>query len=318
MVNLSPFWTRSGTNNGSQYRIGFTDGDDVRVIEAAKQISQQKIASPVLISSQDKPLGSDDKKRLSQILFDKQKSDAFTTADADSQLNDPLYRGIALLLDGKLDGLVGGSTRPTADIVRAAIKLIGPRAGYKLVSGHFLIETTDLKTADDTPFLFADCAVVPEPSSRSLAAIASGAAAAYKFFTGKTPKVAFLSFSTRDSAAHPLVDRIKEAVAITRKQDPSLIVDGDIQADAALDAAVAGIKKAGDSPVAGKTNVFVFPTLEAGNIGYKLVQRFSQARVAGPILWGLGKPVSDLSRGCTVQEIVDTTKCVVAMIQGLN
>ena len=234
------------------------------------------------------------------------------------QLKDPLYRGLVLLLRNEVQGLIGGSTRPTADIVKAAIHCIGPRIGQHLISGHFLIEAENRSSFDQTPFLFADCAVVPEPSARTLAAIAIGAATSYHFFTGHAPRIALLSFSTRGSATHPLVDRIREALTLIRKQEPTLIVDGEIQVDAALDAGVAAIKKAQDSPVAGKTNVFVFPTLEAGNIGYKLVQRFSNARVAGPLLWGLAKPMSDLSRGCTVQEITDTAMCVSTLARGLN
>jgi phosphotransacetylase len=156
--------------------------------------------------------------------------------------------------------------------------------------------------------------VMPEPSTRALAAIAIGAADSYKFFTGKTARVALLSFSTKGSAQHELVDRIKEALALIRKQEPNLVVDGELQVDAAMDADIAMIKNAGDSAVAGKANVFVFPTLEAGNIGYKLVQRFSRTRIAGPLLWGLGKPMSDLSRGCTAQEVADTALCLSNMI----
>jgi phosphate acetyltransferase len=229
------------------------------------------------------------------------------------QLNDPLYQGIGRLLAGDVDGLIAGSTRPTADVVKAALQCIGVGSQERFIAGHFLIETESRASADNTPILFADCAVMPEPSVRALAAIALGAAHSYQFFTGKPPRVALLSFSTRGSAVHPLVDRLKEAVEIIRKQDPSLLVDGEIQVDAALDAQVAAIKKATDSPVAGKANVFVFPTLEAGNIGYKLVQRFAHARIAGPLLWGLAKPMSDLSRGCTVQEVTDTAACVSAM-----
>jgi phosphate acetyltransferase len=234
------------------------------------------------------------------------------------QLDDPLYLGVGLLMDNRIEGLIAGATRPTADIVRAAIQCIGPKTNQRLISGHFLIESENRSAKDQTPFLFADCAVIPEPSPRALAAIALGAAASYLFFTGKPARVALLSFSTRGSAKHELVDRIKEALTLIRGQDPSLIVDGELQVDAALDSHVAKLKHAEDSPVAGQANVFVFPTLEAGNIGYKLVQRFSNCRVAGPFLWGLDKPMSDLSRGCTVQEVTDTARCVSAMIQGMN
>jgi phosphate acetyltransferase len=319
--------------------IAYTDATDPRVIKAAHEISVKKLAKPLLIGNLleiqkaceqynlpkigedliSKPFSADEKKKAAQLLSEKQKKFNIDFEKSLGQLNDPLYKGVSLLLDKKVDGLVGGSTRPTADIVKAALQCIGPKDGVRLISGHFLIETEDLKTQDQTPFLFADCAVVPEPSPRALAAIAIGAAASYKFFTGVEAKVALLSFSTRDSAVHPLVDRIKEAVKIARDQAPGLIIDGEIQADAALDPQIAVIKKIGDSPVAGgKANVFIFPTLEAGNIGYKLIQRFGKARIAGPLLWGLNKPMSDLSRGCSVQEIIDTTLCVSTLIQGQN
>lgn len=269
---------------------------------------------PVLIGTTP----SGDRLRFSTLLSERQKKLNLSSSDIDVQLDDSLYHGICLLLENRIDGLVAGSLRPTADIVRAALQCVGPKAGTRLVSGHFIIETENHSSEDQTPFLFADCAVIPEPSSRALASTAISAAAAFRFFTDKVPKVALLSFSTRGSADHPLVDRIKEALEITRKQDANLTVDGELQVDAALNREVAMIKKASDSMVAGKANVFIFPTLEAGNIGYKLVQQFSKARIAGPLLWGLDRAMSDLSRGCTVQEIVDTALSVAMVAKGLN
>lgn len=305
---------------------------------AVERIRSERTAMPLLVGDHDKirdacrqagvnmPESSilappPDAKRIerdAQILFERQSKRGATMDDVRRQLEDPLYQGIAMLLDNRADGLIAGSLRPTADVVRAAIQCIGPRPGQKFVSGHFLIETDRLSSSDATPFLFADCAVMPEPSPRALAAIAVGAADSYRFFTGKVPRVALLSFSTRGSAEHELVDRIREAVKIIRGENPDMAVDGEIQLDAAVDAGVARIKNATDSPVSGRANVFVFPTLEAGNIGYKLVQRFGNARIAGPLLWGLNKPMSDLSRGCTAEEIADTTHCVSMMARGRN
>lgn len=335
---FSPFWSSFSPRSGPAPLIGFTDATDPRILKAVSEISRLKMARPVLIGDHAQIQSAYHSAKLPQphvdmiapvlsgeelqaginILVEKQKKNSITAEEAKNQLNDSLYQGIAMLLSNRLQGLVGGALRPTADIVKAAIQCVGPKEGHRLISGHFLIESENLQTSDRTPFLFADCAVVPEPSARALAAIAIGAAASYQFFTKKEPKVALLSFSTRDSAVHPLVDRIKEAVALIRKQEPNLAIDGEIQVDAALDLDIAKIKKAGDSAIAGQSNVLVFPTLEAGNIGYKLVQRFSRARIAGPLLWGLDKPMSDLSRGCTVQEVVDTTRCVVDMIRGNN
>lgn len=307
---MSPFWSSlRPKNDGILPKIAFSDSTDPRILEATRQIAASRIAEPRLMDK----LADKDRNRLADILLEKQKKLNLTRDAVLKQLDDPLYQGIGFLLAGDVDGLIAGSTRPTADVVKAAIQCIGVGSKERFIAGHFLIETENRVSADNTPILFADCAVMPEPSVRALAAIALGAAHSYQFFTGKPPRVALLSFSTRGSADHPLVDRLKEAVEIIRRQDPSLLVDGEIQVDAALDPDVAVIKKAADSPVAGKANVFVFPTLEAGNIGYKLVQRFSKARIAGPLLWGLDKPMSDLSRGCTVQEVTDTALCVSAM-----
>ncbi|MBV9079709.1 MAG: phosphate acetyltransferase [Elusimicrobia bacterium] len=315
MAPFSPFWRREEVKNAAIPRIAFADPTDPRVRDATERIRTERIADPILI---DGPLSGDERRRSAQLLFERQTKHGVTIEAAEKQLEDPLYRGIAMLLDKKVDGLIAGSLRPTADIVRAALHCVGLKHGHKMVAGHFLIETDKLSTADGTPFLFADCAVVPEPSPRSLAAIAIDAAASYRFFTGKDPRVALLSFSTRGSAEHPLVDRIRQALAIIREHDPSLVVDGEIQLDAAVDPEVARIKKATDSPVAGKANVFVFPTLESGNIGYKLIQRFGTARIAGPLLWGLDRPMSDLSRGCTVDEITDTAFCLSTLIRRMN
>ncbi len=309
MFSYSDFWSKLASLPTKPVRIAFTDPSDPRVRDACQTVSDKALIEPVLV----KDFSEISEGRLREILSTSQKKQNPDPKIIDAQLRDPLYHGIGLLLEGKVLGLVGGSTRPTSDIVRAALQCVGPRPGAKLVSGQFFIETEKRMSADQTPFLFADCAVMPEPSPRALAIVATSAAESFRFFTGKTPRVAFLSFSTRDSAQSPLVDRIKEALEITRKLDANLIVDGELQVDAALDADVALIKNAADSPVAGKANVFVFPTLEAGNIGYKLVQRFSNARIAGPLLWGLNKPVSDLSRGCTVQEIIDSALCVAMM-----
>ncbi len=312
MHGFSPFWSNlRPKNTGTLPKIAFSDSGDPRIIEATKQIAAAKIAEPVLIQEKTP---QKDRARLAALLLEKQKRNNLTMDDVMKQLDDPLYQGIGYLLAGDVDGLIAGSTRPTADVVKAAIQCIGVGSTERFIAGHFLIETESRTSADKTPILFADCAVMPEPSVRALAAVAVGAAHSYQFFTGKLARIALLSFSTRGSAAHPLVDRVKEAVQIIRKHDPSLLVDGDLQVDAALDPDVALIKKATDSDVAGKANVFVFPTLEAGNIGYKLVQRFANARIAGPLLWGLAKPVSDLSRGCTVQEVTDTAACVSTMI----
>lgn len=337
MPSFSQFWSDlSAKKGGPLPRIAFADGTDTRVIRAATELGSKNLLAPLLVGARDKIMAlasaaniktdgieiasitTDLMTRSKEILLARQKKSNLTATAVDQQFADPLYQAIGLLILKEVDGLVAGSLRPTADIVRAALQCVGTKPHNRLISGHFLIESDHLASADRTPFLFADCAVMPEPSAASLAAIARGAAASFKFFTGREPRVALLSFSTRGSAKHPLVDRIQQAVKMIREQDPQLVVDGELQVDAALDRQVALIKNAQDSSVAGRPNVFVFPTLESGNIGYKLVQRFSQAKIAGPLLWGLDRPMSDLSRGCTVEEITDTALCVSAMVRGLN
>lgn len=317
MSGFSAFWSSFRPKNDSSLpRIGFTDFDDSRITTAVKKIAELEIAEPVLVGG--KKMSEKELEKYSQILLAHSKKGELDSSGFRILLNKPFYQGISQLLAGEIDGLIGGANQPTAEIVKGALAFIRPKEGYRLIAGHFLIESQTLKSKDETPFLFADCAVIPDPSPRALASVAAGAAESFKFFTGKIPKIAFLSFSTRGSAAHPLVDKVKEGMNLLKKQDPALFIDGELQVDAALDREVASRKNAGGSPVAGEANVFIFPSLEAGNIGYKLVQRFSETRVAGPILWGLGKPVSDLSRGCSVQEVVDTAICVAKMTERIN
>lgn len=318
MNELSPFWSKiQGQKGQTRPRIGFADSSDPRVLQAAEKLAKDAHIKPLLIGSYDKIKPVLQELHLS-ILDEKSVLPIPPENEKQEKSDDPLFQGMTHLVNNQLDGLIAGSLRPTADVVKAALRCIGPRAGTRFISGQFLIESENRTTAQKTPFLFADCAVVPEPSPRILAAIAKEAAHSYRFFTGQEPRIALLSFATRGSADHALVDRLREALQIIKKQTPELVVDGELQVDAALDGEVAKIKKAGDSPVANQANVFIFPNLESANIGYKLVQRFSNARVAGPLLWGLKKPVSDLSRGCNVQEIIDTAYCVSHMITGLN
>jgi phosphate acetyltransferase len=322
----SPFWSSlTSPRSKGLPKIAFTDVSDKRVLEAAARLKAMRILSPILVGPtveiqtyfQNWNLGKWDKNDCSPDFSAGEGMSYLEALNSKSKeplnFKDSLIQGIALLMAGKVDGLVAGSLRPTADVVKSVLHSVGPKPGTRFISGHFWMESMEKKTADGGPFLLADCAVMPEPSSHALANIAVEAARAYRFFMKKEPFVALLSFSTRGSAHHPLVDKIREAVEHCRKLDPNLNVDGDLQADAALDSVVAEIKNAGDSKVAGKANVLIFPNLEAGNIAYKLIQRFSKVKIAGPLLWGLKKPVSDLSRGCTVEEVVDTGAMVASM-----
>jgi phosphate acetyltransferase len=205
---------------------------------------------------------------------------------------------------GDADGLVAGSSAPTADVLKAAIQVVKTAPGINTVSSTFVMETVDGKFGENGLILFADCAVIPEPNAEQLADIACATAATAKNVVGIDPKVAMLSFSTKGSAKHPLVDKVQYAVDLLADRNVDFPFDGELQADAAIVEAI-GAKKAPGSDVAGHANVLVFPDLQSGNIGYKLVQRFSGASAHGPIIQGLAKPVNDLSRGCSVDDIAN-------------
>ena len=209
------------------------------------------------------------------------------------------FFGRMLVRQGDEDGLVAGSNSLTSDVLRAAIQVIKTAPGINTVSSAFIMETADGKFGDNGLILFADCAVIPDPNAEQLADIASATAASV---VGLEPRVAMLSFSTKGSASHPMVDKVTTACQILKDRDVKFAFDGELRADAAIVASV-GVKKAPDSKVAGRANILVFPDLQSGNIGYKLVQRFAGAEAHGPIIQGLNKPVNDLSRGCSVEDI---------------
>ncbi|PKN15086.1 MAG: phosphate acetyltransferase, partial [Deltaproteobacteria bacterium HGW-Deltaproteobacteria-24] len=247
-------------------------------------------------------------------LVELRKSKGLTADQAKELLTtEPRFFGCMMVRLGDADGLVAGSNSPTADVLRAAIQVIKTAPGIKTVSSAFVMETADGKFGDNGLLLFADCAVLPDPNAEQLADIAASTAATAKSVVGLEPRVAMLSFSTMGSAEHPLVDKVKNAVQILKDRNVDFAFDGEMQADAAIVEAI-GKKKAPDSKVAGTANILVFPDLQAGNIGYKLVQRFANADAHGPIVQGLAKPVNDLSRGCSVEDIsnlvaITATQC---------
>lgn len=237
-------------------------------------------------------------------LFELRKHKGITPQDAARMLRDPMYFGTMMVHAGEADGLVAGATQSTADTVRPALQILKSAPGTKLVSSCFVMIVPDCEYGENGVFLYADCGLVINPNADELADIALTSARTMRAVLGFEPRVAMLCFSTKGSGKDPLADKVVEATAIASRRDPSLMIDGEIQADAALVKWI-GERKAPGSPVVGKANVLIFPDLNAGNIAYKLTERLAKAKAFGPILQGVRKPVNDLSRGCDAEDVLN-------------
>ena len=294
--------------------IVLPEGEDPRTIEAAKKIVEEGLANLVVLGNPDEiqidgvtvidPRTAEKKQAYAEKFAELRAKKGVTLPEALEQMNDATYFGTMMVKMGDADGLVSGACHSTANTLRPALQILKTAPGTKLVSAFFIMCTKSPEFGADGTLLFADCGLNINPNADELSEIALASAESWKaFMPGEEPKVAMLSFSTMGSAKGDVPTKVQEAVKLANEKNPELALDGDLQLDAALVQSVADLKAPG-SEVAGNANILVFPDLEAGNIGYKLVQRFGGAEAYGPVLQGIAKPVNDLSRGCSADDIV--------------
>ena len=306
----------------NRQRIVLPEGTEERTLKAANQILTDEVADLILIGNPAEiaekamqwGLGNISKATIinpdnhprqeeyAQLLFELRKKKGMTIEQARELVKNPLYLGCLIIKNGDADGQLAGARNTTGDVLRPALQIIKTSPGITCVSGAMLLLTIAPECGDNGVLVMGDVAVTPVPDANQLAQIAVCTARTAKAVAGIEPRVAMLSFSTKGSAKHEVVDKVVEAFNIAKEMDPTMLIDGELQADAALVPSV-GASKSPGSPIAGKANVLVVPSLEVGNIGYKLVQRLGHATAVGPILQGIARPVNDLSRGCSIDDV---------------
>lgn len=318
-------------------RIVLAEGTEERTLKAADIILQEGIAHITLLGNPDEikrlseqsglqhigkatiidPENHPKKEAYADLLVELRKKKGMTKDEAMRLVTDPLYLATLMIKSGDADGEVAGAQNATGDVLRPALQIVKTKPGMSVVSGAFLLLTNKPEYGENGLIVCADCAVLPDPTAEELAQIAVATAGTARAIARIEPRVAMLSFSTKGSAKNELVDKVVKATQLAKEMAPDEIIDGELQADAALVAAV-GASKAPGSPVAGRANVLIFPSLEVGNISYKLVQRIAGIEAIGPVLQGMAAPINDLSRGCSVSDIVNLVAITVNQAQAID
>ncbi|SKA92282.1 phosphate acetyltransferase [Caloramator quimbayensis] len=316
--------------------IALPEGSEPRTLRAAEIIKKEGLAEIILLGDESEiknaaqkeganiegikiidPKTSEKSEFYAQQLYELRKSKGMTIEKAREMILDTMYFGAMMVKLKDADGMVSGAVHSTGDLLRPGMQIIKTAPGISIVSSVFVMEVPNEAYGEKGLFVFGDCAVNPNPTASELASIAVTSARTAKVLCGIEPKVAMLSFSTKGSAKHELVDKVVEATKLAKEMAPDIMIDGELQLDAAIVPKVASLKAPG-SDVAGKANVLIFPDLQAGNIGYKLVQRLANAEAIGPICQGFAAPINDLSRGCSVEDIVNVVAITAVQAQGIN